>query len=574
MKGRRRFIKQCGWIGAGAIHPVWWNLTLASGKRSQEGREQQGDVVIIGGGLGGCAAALAACGQGASVIMTEPTDWVGGQVSQQAVPPDEHQWIEQAGRSASYANYRRKIRDYYRNNYALTQAAREADYLNPGNGSVSRICHEPLVSKTILEFMLMPLVIKGQLKVLFHTWPVEAMVTRDRIEAVSCLNGKTGDLTVLRGKYFIDASEEGDLLALSGTEYTIGAESRRQTGEPHAPEEANTKNIQALTHCFAIDHLEGEDHTIERPAMYDFWRAYVPPLEPAWPGKILSLEYSHPRTLVPRTLSFVPPGLTSPAPATESLNLWLYRRMIDRDNFLPGTYPSDITLVNWPQNDYMKGNITDVSPEVREQHLYEARQLSLSLLYWLQTEAPRPDGKQGWKGLRLRKDITDTEDGLAKYPYIRESRRILAEYTILEQDITLEERQKVARDNGSRILAKPFHDSVGIGYYHLDLHPSTGGDNYIDMASVPFQIPLGALIPRRMENLVPGCKNIGTTHISNGCYRLHPVEWSIGEAAGSVCAYALKKDTTPRAVRNTEKLLGDFRSLLERNGVELQWSGI
>src|SRR6202000_2940547 len=64
------------------------------------------------------------------------------------------------------------------------------------------------------------------------------------------------------------------------------------------------------------------------------------------------------------------------------------------------------------------------------------KQLSLSLLYWLQTEAPRPDGGTGWKGLRLRPDIVGTEDGLAKYPYIREGRRIKAEYTIVEQDVS------------------------------------------------------------------------------------------------------------------------------------------
>jgi hypothetical protein len=571
---RRKFIKQCGWLGAGAVSPFWWDSTLASGKARHDSEELQSDIVIIGGGLGGCAAAMAACRLGASVIMAEPTDWIGGQVSQQAVPPDEHQWIEQAGRPASYARYRRMVRDYYRTRYDLTPEAREEMYLNPGNGAVSRICHEPSVSVAVLEFMLMPLVVKGQLRILFHTRPVEASVMQDKIEAVSCQNVNTGDLAVLQGKYFIDATEEGDLLALSGTEYSIGAESRDQTGEPHASDGADPQNIQALTYCYAIDHLEGEDHTIDRPDMYDFWKDYIPPLDPAWPGPILSLDYSNPRTLVPKTLSFIPPGQTNPAPATETLNLWLYRRIIDRSNFVDGTYPSDITLVNWPQNDYMKGNITDVPGEIRRQHIYEAKQLSLSLLYWLQTEAPRPDGKQGWKGLRLRKDIMDTEDGLAKYPYIRESRRILAEYTILEQDITLEERQKVAGKSGDRILAKPYRDSVGIGYYHLDLHPSTGGDNYIDMASVPFQIPLGAMIPRRMENLVPGCKNIGTTHISNGCYRLHPVEWSIGEAAGSVCAFSLSKKTTPGMVRNSEELLDEFQSLLIKNGVELQWSNI
>ena len=248
--------------------------------------------------------------------------------------------------------------------------------------------------------------------------------------------------------------------------------------------------------------------------------------------------------------------------------------MIDRKTFIKGTYSSDITVINWPQNDFMLGNITDVSTDIRNKNLYKAKQLSLSLLYWLQTEAPRPDGKQGWKGLRLRNDIVGTEDGLAKYPYIRESRRIQAEYTITEQDITLEERQKVIGKSDKQLLAKPFDDSVGIGYYHLDLHPSTGGDNYIDMASVPFQIPLGAMIPRRMKNLIPGCKNIGTTHISNGCYRLHPVEWSIGEAAGTLCAYSLAKNTIPRKVRNSQKQLREFQSLLIKNGVELEWPKI
>ncbi len=572
--GRRRFIKQCGLISAGAISPFYVNSSLATIIARQADDELRSDIVIIGGGLGGCAAALAACRLGASVIMTEPTDWIGGQVSQQAVPPDEHQWIEEAGRPTSYARYRTLIREYYRKNYALTNAAREKKYLNPGNGAVSRICHEPAVSVSVLEAMLGPANSNGRLKILFNTQPVEASVRNDKIDSVSCLDKNTGDTIVLHGRYFIDASEEGDLLALSGTEYTIGAESRKQTGEPHAPEEADPRNIQALTHCFAIDHLEEEDHTIDRPDMYDFWKDYVPPLNPAWPGPILSLDYSYPRTLIPKTLSFVPPGKVTPAPATESLNLWLYRRMIDRSNFVSGTYASDITVINWPQNDYMKGNITDVPFETRKQHIYEAKQLSLSLLYWLQTEAPRPDGKQGWKGLRLRKDIMGTEDGLAKFPYIRESRRILAEYTIREQDITMDERQKVAGDSSKRLLAKPFHDSVGIGYYHLDLHPSTGGDNYIDMASVPFQIPLGAMIPRRMENLIPGCKNIGTTHISNGCYRLHPVEWSIGEAAGSLCAFSLANKTTPRLVRNTPKKLDEFQSLLKKNGVELQWSQI
>ena len=568
--GRRRFIKQCGILGAGTISSVGWNTSLAS-VLNRPSDELKSDIIIIGGGLGGVAAALAACRNGSSVIMTEPTDWIGGQVSQQAVPPDEHQWIESYGRTASYARYRSLIREYYHRNYPLSGRALEADFLNPGNGAVSRLCHEPAVSVAVLESMLAPAISKGQLKLLLNTEPYEVHTDGDSIRAVSCLSGSEKRSTVLHGVFFIDASEEGDLLKLSGTEYVIGAESQIQTGERHAPEKEDPTNIQALTHCFAVDHLEDEDHTIKVPDMYQFWKEYIPSLHPPWPGKLLSLAYSNPRTLHPKSLSFIPPGKTEKAPHTDPLNLWLYRRIIDRDNFKAGTFRSDISLINWPQNDFLLGNITDVPADIRKQNLYQAKQLSLSLLYWLQTEAPRPDGSQGWKGLRLRKDICGTEDGLAKFPYIRESRRIMAEYTILEQDISLEDRMEITGKSAEEARAKKNHDAVGIGYYHLDLHPSTGRDNYIDMASVPFQVPLGAMIPVRMENLIPGCKNIGTTHISNGCYRLHPVEWTIGEAAGSLCAFSLLRKAMPRQVGNSSKLLSDFQGLLVDQGIELAW---
>ena len=121
------------------------------------------------------------------------------------------------------------------------------------------------------------------------------------------------------------------------------------------------------------------------------------------------------------------------------------------------------------------------------------------------------------------------------------------------------------------VHAEPFADSVGVGYYRIDLHPSTGGRNYIDIASLPFQIPLGALIPQRAENLLAACKNIGTTHITNGCYRLHPVEWNIGESAGALAAFCLSKNVVPKAVREKKELLEEFQASLSKAGVTLAW---
>ena len=130
---------------------------------------------------------------------------------------------------------------------------------------------------------------------------------------------------------------------------------------------------------------------------------------------------------------------------------------------------------------------------------------------------------------------------------------------------------KVTGKSIEEVTAASFPDSVGLGSYRIDLHPSTGGDNYIDVSSLPFEIPLGALIPRRVENLLPASKNLGVTHITNGCYRLHPVEWNIGEAAGLLAGWCLKTRQTPRGVRNTPARLADFQREIVRDGVEIRW---
>src|ERR1700730_18185262 len=111
-------------------------LLLAS-RACAAGKELDCDVAVIGGGVGGFAAALAALRNGMRVVLTEETNWIGGQLTSQAVPPDEHPWIEAFGCTRSYRNYRNAVRDYYRVHYPLTSVARSREDLNPGNGSVS-----------------------------------------------------------------------------------------------------------------------------------------------------------------------------------------------------------------------------------------------------------------------------------------------------------------------------------------------------------------------------------------------------------------------------------------------------
>lgn len=565
---RRTFLQTLSLPAAAGLTLSLPNSSRGAAERQirRQGRgELAADLVIAGGGLGGCAAALAALRNGLKVAMTEETDWIGGQLTSQAVPPDEHRWIETHGCTRAYRALRDGIRDYYRMHYPLTDAARAREHLNPGDGSVSRICHEPRVALAVLETMLAPYISQGKLRLLLEHRIEGAEVTGDRVQALRAQNLRTGSDLILEAPFFIDATELGDLLPLTKTEFVTGAESRAETGELHAAEKRDPNNQQAFTMCFAVDYDPKGEHVIDKPREYEFWRGFVPKLTPPWPGELLSLTYTHPPTLKPRTLGFDPTGET---PGT--LNLWRYRRLINQENFLPGNYAGDTCLVNWPQNDYLLGNLVGVSERERRRHIERARQLSLSLLYWLQTEVPRPDGKQGWPGLRLRGDLLGTSD-VAKYPYAREARRIRSEFTVLEQHVGLAAR---ARETGlpeSKVQAAEFGDTVGIGSYPIDLHPSSAGDNYIDFQTRPFQIPLGALLPVRMENLLPACKNIGTTHVTNGCYRLHPVEWNIGEAAGLLVAFALRKSLPPRGVRENAKALAEFQDWIRDQGVETHW---
>src|ERR1041385_3811009 len=134
--------------------------------------ELRAEILIVGGGAGGVAAALAAANQGRSVILTEPTGWIGGQLTSQAVPPDENPWIESEGTcTRSYRAFRDGVRAYYRDHYPLRPDAAQDPQLNPGGGGVSRLCCEPRVAWTVIQQMLAPHVASGRLKILLHHVP-------------------------------------------------------------------------------------------------------------------------------------------------------------------------------------------------------------------------------------------------------------------------------------------------------------------------------------------------------------------------------------------------------------------
>jgi len=503
------------------------------------------DMLVAGGGLGGVAGALRAARLGRTVCLLEETAWLGGQISAQGVSHlDEHEHIETFGGTRGYYELRDAIRDYYRTHYALTPEARQADRLNPGNAWVSRLSFEPRGGAAVLDAMVAGRPGPGELRIFRQTVAVRAQSREGRIISVLARSTETGALFRFRPAYVLDATDLGDLFVLTLTPYAAGAESREETGEPSAPERADPACVQDFTFPFAVEFRPGEVHTIARPAGYEENRARQP--------------YSF--VAQPRVPGAPAYRMLEAAPGTYG-PFFTYRRVLDARNFDDPRVPHDVAIINWPSNDFRGGTLIDRAPGEQALLREQARRLSLGFLYWLQTEAPRDDGGLGYPELCPRPDIMGSADGLSQVPYIREGRRLRARRTIREQDIAKEFHP------GAR--AARFDDAVGIGFYPIDLHGCER--TTASIPTRPFQIPLGALVSVRTLNLLPAAKNIGTTRIANGAYRLHPVEWAVGEAAASLADFCQRAGASPQDVLDRPDLVRRLQISLLDQEIPLYW---
>jgi hypothetical protein len=502
------------------------------------------EILVVGAGLGGTAAALRAARLGRSVCLIEETGWPGGQISTQGVSAlDEHQYIEAFGGTAAYYEVREGIRDYYRQHYWLTPAARDDPLFNPGNAWVSSLAFEPRVGAAVLEAIMAGPHDSGVLQVFYHTRAVEAEVYEGRIASVLTRHLENGALLRFRAAFVLDATDLGDLFPLTATAYAAGEESRAETGEPSAPEVADATSVQSFTFPVAVEFCPGETHTIAKPDGYEQNRTSQP----------YSFVYTPWDPAAPAYRMFeAAPGTYGP--------FWTYRRALDATNFDDLRIPHDVSILNWSSNDFRGGTVIDRLPGEQAVLYRQARNLSLGFLYWLQTEAPRDDGGTGYPELRPRPDIMGSADGLSQMPYVREGRRLRAQRTILEQDIS------AASQPGPR--AARYDDTVGIGFYPIDVH---GKDRTASTDTWPFQIPLGALVPLRTRTLLAAAKNIGTTHLTNGAYRLHPVEWAVGEAAATVADFCLRAGATPQEVAGRPDLIRRLQIHLLDQKVPLYW---
>ncbi len=489
------------------------------------------EILIAGAGMGGIGAALRAAERGHQVCLTEEATWIGGQATAAGVSAlDENKFIEITGGTRLYNEFRRRIRDYYKRAYKPLNASTN---FNPGGCYVSSLCFEPKIGVQVLEEMLK---VHKNIRLFRRTRVLDLERTNNAITAALLWNIDKNQALRIIPKFVLDSTEMGDLLPLAKTPYTVGAEAKSLTGEPHAAQAANPACVQSFTYPFIIEHRPGESHTIAKPADFETIRDHQPfgfllnyPVENGWRGRFEYTMFGDDPPI---------PNNMSPKP------FFPWRRVFNGAAY-PGKH-TDMALMNWPRQDYHDETVLDRTPEDTARVLQNAKKVSMAFLYWLQNDQKTP-------ALKLRLDQMGTPDGLAQLPYIRESRRIQAQGMVREQDIVFE--------NSPRARAVNFPDSVGTGFYMVDIHPCGANEKGTMMMPKPFQIPMSALRPKDLTNFLPASKNLGVTHLTNGAYRLHPIEWNIGEAAAAMASAQLKGTNTTEAIQ-TE---------LANAGVQIFW---
>lgn len=525
-------------------------------------------IVVMGASLGGVLAAASAAAAFAKkntarpavsqVVLVAEHEWLGGQMTAQGVPPDEHKFIEHGGASASYIAFRRAMREHYWQHPEFVDNTEMTEGCNPGDGWVSRLCFEPMLAAVYFEALLRPYAQAGVLQIVRHASLVSASTAVREAEGhakkiVGIEVQHQGQLTKLCATIFIDATDTGELIAKVGLAYRIGKEAHAEFGEPDAPNVAAPLDQQPVTLVMALEQCHAPEPTISKPAQYDFWAAYT---LPHYNYKLFSNNLPGHGRGKAMQLPFFGSGQT--------LDLWRYRRVVSARNWqlISGQPREEISLINWAQNDYGLQPLLD-GQFTEDAVLTAARELSLCLLHWLQTAAVRDDGGIGYANLALAPDVLGTADGFAQQIYVRESRRIIGHRCLTQTDIAAD---------GTNDLSPAFcADSIVAGWYNMDIHPTVESGHGVNAKVRPFEIPLGCFVPRDCDNLIAACKNISVTHLVNAATRVHPIEWAIGEAAGVLAAYCVQSPVNAGAVAQSPAEITAVQAAITAVGGHIHW---
>ena len=525
-------------------------------------------ILVVGGSIAAYTTALSALRMNVDVCLVQPQKVVGGQFTAQGLPASDDGDLLKQKASFSQVDGEEfaisKGQRWFRERQRQLQPVMGRVQNNPGGAWVCEMTTTPVVAATALNEPLIPYLENGKLRLVADSEPTEVLIVetqtlegnagRSRVTGVKFQNLKTGDRFTVMAPVTVEATDFGDLLELGNLPSRVGQEARSDTGEAILPERAVPACQQSFTFNVMVERTApGQGRRMAAPTGYG--------KEPWLNPDDFTEDYWINRG-----------GGWSKRDFFEPFGIFRYRRVYRRSLDEKTVSIGDVTAINWgtsahPQkgeccgNDFRRGYLIGISKAEQQELIRRARDRARAYLYYLQTH--------GAKDLKPRGDLTWTLDGIALEPYIREARRGIAITTIRHEDVA-----EAFFPNQAR--ARTFDDSLGIGQYHyLDLHGNLVEGHITpkgkDVMALPFSLPARSLIPMTVDGLVLSAKSIGTTHITNAAYRMHPMEWAIGEASGFLAVFAAWTGESPRRIVETVPLLRKLQGFMARNGVPLFW---
>lgn len=614
------------------------------------------ELLIVGAGLAGTAAAYEALLAGRTVCLTELTDWVGGQLTSQGTSALDEARRQRQLRyfSKGYLELRDRIQQKYRR-------------LSPGDCWVSESCFLPKDAEEILADELRDAARKGKGKLKWfpstvikqldysadgkmimgaiaiqhaaapgtpplNTEPLSQVVEdmyryEDSNRLSKAIIHFVPKPTKQAGPapwYVIEATETGELIALADVPYRVGLDPRSALNPSSASATGDPYCTQGFTYTFAMERTADPQPQV-KPSFYDRYAPYYG-YDPNPRLADIDVVFTYRRiwSPTPRSTEKVF-GVSKPKPGDISMQNWVwgndYRPGTARDNLI---YSRDQlqSAGQLSAGGWLGGLRTDT--------LRAGEELALGYYYWFVngiTDSQLGEGvKKPAPNHRLLTGLDSpmgTVHGLSKYPYIRESRRIVGRptygyrngFSVNELDISkadfrsdyyrqnlspemyrnlwlslagLETTSAVANntppdDIVRRTRSTIYPDAVGIAQYAIDFHPcmkdsppeapgniERPGVRQGHGAAYPGQIPLQAMIPQNIDNLLVTGKSIATSTIAAAAYRVHSFEWSSGAAAGTTASFALAEGVLPYQLVDDlprpEPQLAKLQQLLVKNG--------
>ncbi len=493
--------------------PAWQVLGWQQVRPLPDERTQ---VVVVGGGLSGCAAATAAARRGVRTVLVEPLHLLGGQMSARGVGAGD---TYASGWETTSQGLWKEVMDRVRRIHDTEMDGKATD--TNGYQSPTFAANAIVVDRALTEMLF-----EAGVEV-FRNCPVTAATATDRGATVTAGGTLACDVVV-------DATEDGSVLALTGVTHRMG-NAVVAGGVPSRP--YDQINIQDITW----------------PAVVRRYDDGVPP-RLRWTGPALS-SYPQYREGVARRFPQKPwdePGDTNGFAGFRGLP----------DIGAPGTYSAAQTdLITRTSLNYTNDLAVKAAYHTDEAYRFRMDRIAidrtLAIIYYLQVELGLPwavaedegfaEGPPSPARDELLRSYPAWARHLALAPYIRESRRLVGVTTMTYGSV----------GRTATTMARWQASTVAVGHYPFDMHGSVEPDDFeaeLGETEFPpvhpgaFPIPFEALVPPTPVRLIAAEKNLSASRTVCGGVRVHPSVTAVGQAAGIIAAGVVKLATAPRDV--------------------------